>query len=181
MEFANSTDSASISSDDEVELTLQDKLRLTAMTLASFGLFFWGMAALLRIGYISEAERAEDQAKEFELIRQETVDETLVIRKVLQHADICKASSLKRQEADDCPICLDTFQIDEMVAWSADPNCNHVFHHACVKEWLIRKPHCPSCRTLLETRNCTDSCLYCIDHGIVHTSVDEEHMAGSNP
>lgn len=42
------------------------------------------------------------------------------------------------EEDDDdekeCPICMETFEVDEIVSWSANPTCKHVFHHECIKE-----------------------------------------------
>jgi hypothetical protein len=47
---------------------------------------------------------------------------------------------------NECPICMECFQVDETVSWSPNANCVHAFHHQCIKEWLLRHGKCPCCR-----------------------------------
>jgi len=51
----------------------------------------------------------------------------------------CKKSArgdVERQcLSTECSICLDAFSLGEKVSWSA-LECEHVFHHACIVEWL---------------------------------------------
>jgi hypothetical protein len=47
------------------------------------------------------------------------------------------------EEDNECPICMDSFKLDEIVSWSPNENCSHVFHHECIKEWLVRHGTCP--------------------------------------
>ena len=42
----------------------------------------------------------------------------------------CVSSSME------CPICLEKFSTGQIVSFSANPTCSHVFHHKCIKEWL---------------------------------------------
>jgi hypothetical protein len=44
---------------------------------------------------------------------------------------------------DECPICLDNYQINRVVM---NLDCNHVFHHDCIKLWLQNNNTCPQCR-----------------------------------
>lgn len=48
-----------------------------------------------------------------------------------------------------CAICLEKFRIGEAVSWSCDIKCQHVFHHACLRNWLLRRIRCPCCRTIV--------------------------------
>ncbi|KAL3941825.1 MAG: hypothetical protein SGBAC_003871 [Bacillariaceae sp.] len=48
-----------------------------------------------------------------------------------------------------CAICLEKFRIGESVSWSCDITCQHVFHHACLRNWLLRRIRCPCCRTIV--------------------------------
>jgi hypothetical protein len=45
-----------------------------------------------------------------------------------------------------CSICLEPFQVNQKVSWSSNIQCQHVFHHCCLRDWLLRKTGCPCCR-----------------------------------
>uniref|UniRef100_A0A7S3KZG3 RING-type domain-containing protein n=2 Tax=Amphora coffeiformis TaxID=265554 RepID=A0A7S3KZG3_9STRA len=47
-----------------------------------------------------------------------------------------------------CAICLCAYEAGDVVAWSAEENCQHAFHNDCLVPWLAKKnePHCPVCR-----------------------------------
>jgi hypothetical protein len=47
------------------------------------------------------------------------------------------------EDENECPICMEAFQLDEIVSWSPNEKCSHVFHHECIKEWLLRHGTCP--------------------------------------
>lgn len=50
------------------------------------------------------------------------------------------------KEADvACAICLDDFKSREKV--TILPQCAHIFHHTCIKEWFAGHTTCPICRT----------------------------------
>lgn len=107
-------------------------------------------------------------------------------------AKICtKTNELNVEHAvpdtHDCPICFDSFLLDEIVSWSPTPQCHHVFHHHCIKEWLLENKECPFCREifipvdriqgnlnvrkigelLAAQQNRLEHCYYCVQHGIV--------------
>jgi len=105
--------------------------------------------------------------------------------------------SLEGANSRDCPICFDAFQAGEIASWSADPVCKHVFHHRCIKEWLVNHKGCPFCREtflpidrfesstsfcnlselILAQEQRSKHCYYCVDHGIVSTPKDlAEHL-----
>jgi len=51
-----------------------------------------------------------------------------------------------------CVICLDSFQVGDVVSWSRfSEDCHHVYHADCIQPWLDRKRQddCPSCRNKL--------------------------------
>jgi Ring finger domain len=48
--------------------------------------------------------------------------------------------------AESCVICLSSFKNNDLVCESNQRDCNHLFHAACMKEWLLTNNHCPICR-----------------------------------
>lgn len=56
----------------------------------------------------------------------------------------------------ECSICMEPFQVNQIVSWSSQSTgrCNHVFHHECIKEWLLRHTDCPCCRTTFLPVDC---------------------------
>jgi len=45
-----------------------------------------------------------------------------------------------------CPICLDDYDIGDEICSSPNHECPHVFHVACMSEWLMKRNECPLCR-----------------------------------
>lgn len=58
-----------------------------------------------------------------------------------------------------CAICLDPYDVGEVVVWSSNVACKHAFHQECMVDWLCKMQDstpCPFCRqefTDLETYN----------------------------
>jgi hypothetical protein len=55
--------------------------------------------------------------------------------------------------ADDCAICLSSYEEGDSVVGSSNPMCMHVFHSGCIEAWLVRRRggpddflRCPCCR-----------------------------------
>ena len=57
-------------------------------------------------------------------------------------------------ETAECSICLEGYKPGDIICVSKATECDHVFHQACVSEWLSKQDHCPLCRIDLmsETR-----------------------------
>ena len=45
-----------------------------------------------------------------------------------------------------CAICIEEYCVGEVIAWSRNPNCHHVFHKDCIMECMKRSLFCPICR-----------------------------------
>lgn len=45
-----------------------------------------------------------------------------------------------------CPICCESYLSDDSIAWSKNNTCNHVYHEACIINWLLKHDECPLCR-----------------------------------
>lgn len=110
--------------------------------------------------------------------------------------DVC--SDVSSEGARECPICMEEMVVGSIVSWSANPKCEHVFHHRCIKQWLLTKQDCPFCREcflpvdsipragsmkqiadLIVAQNYRRAhCYYCIRDGIVtvdkHTLLDSK-------
>jgi hypothetical protein len=46
-------------------------------------------------------------------------------------------------EEKECPICMEGLELGDAVSWSPNEKCSHVFHHECIKEWLLKHVECP--------------------------------------
>jgi hypothetical protein len=46
-------------------------------------------------------------------------------------------------EEKECPICMEGLELGDAVSWSPNEKCTHVFHHECIKEWLLKHVECP--------------------------------------
>jgi hypothetical protein len=45
-----------------------------------------------------------------------------------------------------CDICLDEYKVGQVLAWSRNASCPHVFHWTCILDWTAQQNTCPSCR-----------------------------------
>jgi len=90
-------------------------------------------------------------------------------------------------EERECAICMEDLKVGDIVSWSPNTNCEHIFHHRCVKEWLVKKTCCPCCRETFLTVDQLDGltkskqiqelllgqqqraikCYFCLRHGPV--------------
>ena len=52
-------------------------------------------------------------------------------------------------EADSCVVCLNEFKVGEQVRTLS---CKHIFHKACIDNWLRNHTTCPLCNVQLATR-----------------------------
>ncbi|KAL1221151.1 E3 ubiquitin-protein ligase RING1-like [Cardamine amara subsp. amara] len=53
------------------------------------------------------------------------------------------------RENESCPICLENFLAGSNFTYPTRMSCSHVFHEACLLDWLERENTCPICRTVL--------------------------------
>jgi Ring finger domain len=45
-----------------------------------------------------------------------------------------------------CAICLERLGVNEEIGLSQNDECPHVYHKACISEWLLSHKECPICR-----------------------------------
>jgi len=60
-----------------------------------------------------------------------------------------RSGSVEGYSALSCPICLDVFDRDDVITWSKELRCQHVYHENCLNPWLMKNDDCPICRTNL--------------------------------
>ena len=123
----------------------------------------------------------------------------------MKHADSYDTAetALEDGTAGDCPICMEAFAVGDVVSWSSYERCSHVYHHQCIKEWLLRHNNCPFCRevflpvdranskiTLKVFRELSEvrakraeKTYYCVQDGLVtlrHKPCSEHHKTTTN-
>jgi hypothetical protein len=55
----------------------------------------------------------------------------------------------RREISDSCAVCISLYRAGDKVVWSSNPACKHIFHSACIEEWLRKERsylRCPCCR-----------------------------------
>jgi Ring finger domain len=58
----------------------------------------------------------------------------------------CQPPLENDQDQRECPICMSALTRGQIVSWSANEKCSHVYHHQCIKEWLLRHVECCLCK-----------------------------------
>jgi len=63
--------------------------------------------------------------------------------------DLTQQQHGRRSVSGSCAICLMKYNENDIVVWSSNSNCPHVFHENCIVSWFSKKRHyflCPCCR-----------------------------------
>ncbi|KAK1420682.1 hypothetical protein QVD17_22486 [Tagetes erecta] len=53
----------------------------------------------------------------------------------------------KKDNDDECAICLEEYEKDDVIGTMGACNCKHIYHQHCLKMWLTTSPRCPICTT----------------------------------
>ena len=69
--------------------------------------------------------------------RAKYVEENLVIGSI---------GDMKLSTHEECSICLQTYDMDDTVAWAKTSQCGHCYHIDCITKWLQINNECPLCR-----------------------------------
>ncbi|GKY97007.1 hypothetical protein MPSEU_000659500 [Mayamaea pseudoterrestris] len=99
-----------------------------------------------------------------------------------------------------CAICLVQYEVGVDVSWSSNTACEHVFHVACIKQWLSQSDEkkCPCCRRFFvmgrddglhgvqvalsrESQPGTTSSMWHVQEGGVHADEPEAPIGPSHP
>jgi hypothetical protein len=111
-----------------------------AAILVVFTVYSWCRLCLDSTDFLwfeeDEEEEEEDEDSECWVERSRRIQETLEEKRYeLLGSDrpIC------------CPICLNNYESDDVVAGSSK-RCRHIFHKSCLVRWLRNQSSCPCCR-----------------------------------
>jgi hypothetical protein len=67
----------------------------------------------------------------------------------LRHSTVLTGEKA-RKVSNCCAICLASYATGNVVVWSSNAGCPHVFHEACLMDWLTHSQQdgtsCPCCR-----------------------------------
>lgn len=74
-----------------------------------------------------------------------SADDLAIRRSFLEHALLDRKYETG-QSTVACAICLDEYEPGDRICRSFNRRCNHVFHHACILDWLMHDDTCPCCR-----------------------------------
>ena len=55
----------------------------------------------------------------------------------------------EKDPKQECIICMEGFKVGDIVSFSPAEGCHHIFHHNCLRQWLLRKSGCPCCRVIM--------------------------------
>jgi hypothetical protein len=59
---------------------------------------------------------------------------------------LLKKEKLEINDNENCTICLETFKLNDIISIL---NCNHKYHHDCIRQWTEKERSCPLCRKIL--------------------------------
>jgi len=107
----------------------------TCMTLAP--LVYWSVGAGALILSISLAIEGKTRPMLSPGSRTEPISVPIVLPEI----------PFTHEKLESCPICIEPFKQDEPVSMLS---CDHLYHPACIYEWLKNNLHCPLCRTPVE-------------------------------
>lgn len=62
----------------------------------------------------------------------------------IKKIDTNQYSKKKYKEQDECPICKEMYQEDEVIK---ELYCGHIYHTQCIERWLQQEKKCPCCNT----------------------------------
>ncbi len=103
-------------------------------------------------------ENIEMVASSLILTRQQVFDKLEIMKKKNEStADVCRENTdeehiQEEQEIahlQECSICMEVFKVGDKISFSPAEGCLHVFHHDCLRRWLLRKTDCPCCRVIM--------------------------------
>ncbi len=131
----NATDDATTSDDSEAALFFFFGLIVvwTSIIILSF--------CAARCGCLQSTQESEQDCQ--------AIDDQIITKRAVSFAftsEDVEAGCEAIKDTPECSICINSFQEHDIVSWSQNQACRHVFHHTCIIPWLTKDPQCPCCR-----------------------------------
>lgn len=113
------------------------------------------------------------------------------MKKIIHNSDIskyfaeCDSDDIEKLNDDnECSICYNLMTLTQNETNNSDKNlykdkvmklsCNHMFHHDCIKSWMMKKLSCPCCRRVPST-NFKKKIEKNISHNDLNSKPDRHH------
>jgi len=82
---------------------------------------------------------------------------------------------VRRTFVGSCAVCLSSYRAGDMIVWSSNSQCHHVFHESCFKTWAQANecPICPCCRQSFVKRELSDQVLPTVNDDEIYLSSNE--------
>lgn len=93
-------------------------------------------------GLHESMRHAMDQAEESARNRVDPAPQQVL--NAIEVVELDESSLVNLHQSAQCVICCGDFEVSERL--SKLPGCGHLFHEACVMQWLERASNCPICR-----------------------------------
>ena len=120
-------------------------------------------------------ENIEMVASSFVLTRKQVFDKLEITKSIKENtSNVGRKSTCNESDEEnfneqfhlqECSICMEVFKVGDKVSFSPAKGCFHVFHHDCLRRWLLRKTDCPCCRVIMlpvdrpnPKANCDETC-----------------------
>jgi len=91
------------------------------------------------------------------------VDDTTTIQMLCLDHNNNKEPQQQKQEliSGTCILCFEEFVKDDVIIWSGDQSCHHIYHKECMVNYLANHAQCKRSKTLLVLDVTTNPCPTC--------------------
>lgn len=96
-------------------------------------------------------ENVITQCRSFFLTREQVFDKIEITKSKNEKSTAVSQKHVAHDdyEEQECSICMEVFKVGDKISFSPTEGCYHVFHHDCLRRWLLRKTDCPCCRVTM--------------------------------